>query len=153
MAEVRVMREGTLRWVAASGSGNSWSTASAPQSGVFGFVDSFDFASAQTVTTVSDRGTPNHHKVTDATPIDLNVTFKWTGTAPVPASGDGASVPMFHLEYRANEPENAGSGRYYQFYGAAMVNANFTEGMEADTIQQAFRCLAMSGVNNTGYLG
>lgn len=151
--EIRVMREGTLRWVQASGSGNSWGTASAPASGLFGFVESFDFSSARTVTTVNDRGTPNHHKVTEVAPISLNVTFKWTGETPIPASGSGASVPMFHLEYRSNEPENGASGRYYQFYGAAMLNANFTEGMEANTIQQAFVCLGTSGVSNTGYLG
>lgn len=152
MPEVRVQSEGVLRHVQASGSGRTWATASAPASGVVGFVRSFSFTSARNVVTVSERGVPDHHKEGSRTPIDLTVNFAWTGAHHVPASGSGASMPMDHLEFRANEPENAGSGRYYQFYGAAQVSTQFTEG-EEDTIQVQYRCLGMNGPTASGYLG
>jgi hypothetical protein len=43
MTELRTRLEGSLRWVQASGSGNVWATASAPASGVFGYVTNFTF--------------------------------------------------------------------------------------------------------------
>lgn len=153
MAEVRVMAEGVLRHVQASGSGRSWATASAPVSGVAGFVRSFTFTSARTLATVMERGVPDHHKEASRQPIDLTVNFAWTGAHMAPATGASASVPMHHLEYRANEPENGGSGRYYQFYGAAQQSVQFTEGENENTIQIQYRCLGMSGANASGFLG
>ncbi len=38
MPEVRIMSEGTLRYVQGSGSGRTWGTASAPASGLYGYV-------------------------------------------------------------------------------------------------------------------
>lgn len=153
MAEVRIMREGAFRWVYASGSGTAWTTASAPGSGLFGYVDSFSFTSAQTIQTQMERGTPTHHKVVDKQPINLTVNFRWTGYLPSAVSGSGASVPMMHLEYRANEPENGGSGRFYQFYGAPIQQEQFTENAQGDTFALTFPCLGMSGANSSGYLG
>lgn len=153
MAEIRNMREGMLRWVQASGSGNGWATATSPASGVFGFVRSFSFTSAQTIQTISDRGTPNHHKVVSKDPPSLTVNIAWTGNLPTALSGTGASVPMFHLEYRANEPENGNSGRYAQFYGAPVQQWQFTEADTEDTIAFTFPLLGMSGWNASGYLG
>lgn len=152
MAEVRVQSEGSLRAVQASGSGRSWATASAPVSGFVGYVRSFTFTSARTLATIMERGNPDHHKEAARTPIDLTVNFAWTGSHRTPASGSGASVPMDHLEFRASEPENGGSGRYYQFYGAAQQSIQFTEGESEDTVQIQYRCLGMSGANPSGYL-
>lgn len=153
MAEVRVQAEGALRWVQASGSGRTWTTASAPASGLIGFCTEFSFTSAQRVVTVENRGVPDHHKVVGKDPVELNVTFLWAGSDPWPGSGSGASVPMHHLEFKASRPEDGGSGYYYQFYGAVPTNIEFSEAEEGDTIARSYMCLGMSGANASGYLG
>ena len=38
-------------------------TASAPASGLFGLVDTFDATSAETYAVISERGTPSHKKL------------------------------------------------------------------------------------------
>lgn len=151
--EVRVQAEGAFRWVQASGSGRVWATASAPQSGLVGFCTEFSFTSAQNIVTIKERGRPDHHKIVGQEPIEVSVTFLWTGTNPMPVSGSGASVPMEHLEFKALRPEYGNSGFYYQFYGAAVPSLEFSEAEEGDTITMTFNCLGMSGVNTTGYLG
>lgn len=151
MGEVRTMREGQLWWVQASGSGRSWATAATPQSGLFGFVRSMQFTSAADVVVVSDRGTPDHKKVTNLQPINGQINFAWTGWHPTGASGAGASVPMVHLEYKASQPET-GSGRFFQFYGVSMNSIQFQEGQNEDTIQATFNALGMSGENPSGYI-
>lgn len=153
MAEVRIMREGTLRWVQGSGVGGSWATATAPQSGLFGFVTQFSMSSGRSVQTVSDRGTPSHHKITDLTPIEVQVTYQWTGYNPEPSAASGASVPFVHMEFRANEPENGNSGRYFQFYGAIRTDRQFSEAADGNTLQETYRCLGMMGPTSSGYLG
>lgn len=153
MAEVRVMIEGSMRLVQASGSGTAWQTASAPASGIFGFVQSMTFTSAQTVTTISDRGRPNHHKITQLAPIDLTVNYLWTGATPEAASGASATVPLWHMEYRASANEiGATSAFYYDFYGAALQSVQFTEAAAGNTIAAKYVCLGMSGENPSGYL-
>lgn len=152
MAEVRVMSEGVLRWVQASGSGSSWATGATPASGVFGFVRSFSFNSAARVSTISDRGVPNHHKVVGKDPVNVTVNLAWTGTLPTPATAAGASVPMVHLEYKSLESElGGGTGRYFQFYGLPIQQVQFTEGDE-DTMALTLPALGMSGANSSGYL-
>ena len=153
MAEVRNLREGTLRWVAASGSGSAWATASAPASGLFGYVRSWDHTSAATFVQVMERGTPDHNKLVSLTPPALNVVFDWTGLAPTAVSGSGASVPMFHLEHKATSPEQpAHTGYYHQFYGAVIPSYQNTEADEADTMTLQITCLAMNGPTASGYL-
>lgn len=152
MTEVRIAREGSLRWVQASGTGSTWATASAPTSGFAGFVTDFSHTSAQTVVTIMERGTPHHHKISELAPIDVSVTFQWTGTYPVAGSGAGASVPMFHLEFKALRPEDgAPTGYYYQFYGCAMENDEFTEAADGNTHALTFKALGMSA-NASGFL-
>lgn len=151
MAEIRTNAEGVLWWVQASGSGASWATASAPASGLFGYVDSFTYTSASRVVTQSDRGVPNHHKVVGKDPISVSVTFRWTGSYPTGLTGTGASVPMVHLEHKAVAPENGNTGRYHQFMGVPLSNFQFTEG-ESDTIQISTNALAMVGPTASGYL-
>ncbi len=152
MAEVRTMREGTLWFVYASGSGSAWATASAPTSGLLAFVESMTFRSAQTVTTIMERGTPHHHKVTEVAPIEITVRAKWTGAFPTAISGSGASVPMFHLEYKAVQPELGNTGRYYQFHGCVSQGPSFNEQAQGDTIEHSFRALAMNGETASGFL-
>jgi hypothetical protein len=153
MAEVRVKQEGTLKWVRASGSGTSWATASAPNSGTVGFCNEFTFTSGATIQTMSDRGVPNHHKQVSQEPISLSFAFNWTGYLPTGVSGDGASVPLVHLEYRALEPEviTGVSGRFWQFYGVPLNNIVWTEGDPA-TVSMQSNALGMNGATASGYL-
>lgn len=152
MTEVRTMREGTLRFVQASGSGNTWATAATPVSGLFGYVQSFTWTSGQTVTTISERGTPDHHKVTNVEPIQLAFSTYWTGTIPTAASGAGASVPMYHLEFRATAAE-LGSSYYVRAYGVVPQSIQFTEALEGDTLQWTCVALGMGGPTTSGFLG
>lgn len=150
--EVRVMAEGQLWWAQASGTGTSWQTASAPASGLFAFVDSFTFTSALTSVVQSDRGVPNHHKVTQYNPIDVTFQIRWTGNSFQAATAAGNSTPLFNLEYRANEPENGNSGRYYQFNKVLTSQNQFTENTDGNTIQFTTQALGMNGPTGSGYV-
>jgi hypothetical protein len=137
--------------VAASGSGTAWGTASAPASGLFGYVRSFTFTSGATYQAISERGVPTHWKELDKQPVQGAVTFDWTGTYPTAVSGASASVPMVHMEYIARAPELSNSGRFYQFYGVVFQSEAFTEGAPSN-INLTFQALGMSGANGSGYL-
>lgn len=154
--EVRTVKEGSLWWVRQSGLGTAWATASAPPSGLMGFVRSFTYTSGATFAPISDRGELNHWKKTDVTPISMTVSFAWTGAWPSGISGSGASVPMLALEHRAITPEvaggtSAGSGVYHQFYGVIIDSLQFTEGAE-NVVQATIRALGMSANGASGYL-
>ena len=152
MAEVRIQNEGAVWWVQASGTGSSWTTASAPASGLYGYVRSFSFTSGQTTQAVMDRGVPDHWKVVSKQPINITLSFAWTGAHPTAVSGAGASVPLFHLEYKSDHPENSGTADYYQFHGCAMQSLEFSEGDTENTISQPFQALGMTGPTASGYL-
>jgi hypothetical protein len=151
MAEVRSLPEGALYWVQASGSGTAWATASAPASGLFGYVQSMNFTSGRRVVAVMDRGVPTHWKQVGRDPINLSVNFAWTGATPTAVSGASASVPMWHLEYKADYPEAANTATYYQFYGVVVTNMQWTEG-DQDTVGLTMQALAMNGPTASGYL-
>lgn len=156
MPEVRIMAEGTLRYVQGSGSGRSWGTASAPASGLYGYVQSFTFNSAQTVTTIMERGIPDHHKITQKSPLDVTFELLWTGSAAGinALTASGVSIPHFHIEFRASAGDMAGtpSAYFYQFHGAALQSVGFTENAEGDRIALTFRALGMNGPTGSGYL-
>jgi len=153
MAEVRNRKEGALRWVQASGSGLTWATASAAATALMGFVRNFTWTSANTIQTISDRGTPNHHKKVDAQPINGSFDVAWanTGQFPNPAVSSGATVEMVHLELKMTAPE-AGAAYYYQFHGAAITQRQFTEGDQENALSFQFVALAMNGPTASGYI-
>jgi len=150
--EVRTLGEGTLKWVAASGSGTAWGTASAPPSGTFGYVRSLTYSSGRRVVAVMERGVPTHWKQVGRDPINVTVNFAWTGSVPTAISGSGASVPMIHLEHAADHPEDSATANYHQFYGVVTTNMQFTEGDNEDTIALTMQALAMNGPTASGYL-
>jgi hypothetical protein len=154
LSEVKVFAEGSLWWVQASGSGRAWATAATPASGLIGYVTDFSFSSAATITTIMERGVPDHHKLTERSRIEPSFSMLWTGNHARPtATGTGASVPMFHLEFKASRAEDfAGSGHYYQFHGAALQSFDFKEAKEGDNISMKMACLAMNGATASGYL-
>jgi hypothetical protein len=152
LAEVRTMLEGSLRHVQASGSGSTWATAATPVSGIFAFVRSMSWTSAATLSTIKDRGRPHHHKIVGFDAVQVTVNAAWTGGMPSAASGGGASVPMFHLEYRASAAETPTTGVYFQFHGVPIHNIQVSEGENEDTIQLTFVALAMNGPTASGFL-
>jgi hypothetical protein len=153
MTEARVLLEGTLRGVQASGTGLTWATATSPPSAIYGFVDSFTFNSAQTVTTISNRGIPDHNKITEKAPIDVTFNFIYTGSYTAFATASGSTVPMQHIEWRASAAEQgAGSGFYYQFYGAALKSIKNAEAKDGDKVSVNYVCLGMNGPTASGYL-
>ena len=155
MAEIRNRAEGTLRWVQASGSGTAWATASAPTSGLLGYVRNFTWTSGRTIQVISDRGVPTHNKLVSKEGINVSfdVAYGVTGDyPPTNATGSGATVPMVHMEFKMTAKE-AGAGIYYQFYGMPIASMNFTEGDNENTISFQGVALAMIGPTGSGYLG
>lgn len=156
MAEVRNMREGTLRWVYASGSGTAWATASAPTSGLLGYVRSFTLNSGRTTVQVMDRGKPMMQKLVSEEPIQASfqVAYGVTGDYPnVALTGSGHSMPgMLHLEFKATAAE-AGAALYHQLYGVAINSINLSEGAQEDTLDFSCVALRQNGPTASGYLG
>lgn len=155
MGEVRNAYEGTLRWVQASGSGVAWATASAPVSGLIGYVTNVTFTSGAQVAVISNRGIPSHQKMTQKDAPTLNFDIQWGNTGDYPSfltTGSGASVPMVHMELKSTAPE-AGAGIYHQFHGCARLNTNFTESNPANTQSWSLQALAMNGPTASGFLG
>lgn len=156
MAEVRTLQEGTLWWVMASGSGNTWGTASAPTSGLFGYVTKMDWTSAMEFKEQIERGVPIHWKAGNKKTIDLNVSFLHTGTHPTAVSGSGASVPMFHIEHKATEGERSttytNTGRWIQFYGCPIHSIKWGENKDGNTLDLQLKAIAMGAFTGSGYL-
>lgn len=153
-SEVRTMPEGTLRFVAASGSGRTWSTAATPVSGLWGYVQAgMSIASARTINTIMERGLPDHHKFGEATPPEWTFSFKQTGVIPTAVTAPGASVPMWHVEHRASAPENgAGTGVFNQLFGAVIISQGWTENADGNVFAVTLRGLAQTLATGSGYL-
>lgn len=154
MSEVVIHAEGTLRFVQASGTGNTWATASAPVSGTLGFIKALSYTSAQTIVTVTERGIPSHHKITERAPIDVTFQFLITGRHFSALSGSGATVPMFHIEarYSAAHIGNGTTGHYLHLFGVAMESIAFAEAPEGSTIDIKGKALGMGQWTGSGYL-
>jgi hypothetical protein len=157
--EVRVMAEGTLRWVAASASGGGWVTASAPVSsnGPVGFIQAgMSHTSATKRAPISDRGVPSHHKNIGREFGELTITFLEAITANNPAlfktTAGGASLPLIHIEHKATATED-GSAIYRQYHHCTLLDDKWTEGEEGNQAAQTWRFLSMNGPTASGYLG
>jgi len=155
MTEVRNSTEGSLRWVQASGSGSTWATASAPASGLIGYVSNVTFTSARDVQVISNRGIPSHHKFVAKTPVSVQFDLQWGITGdypPMNVTGSGATVQMVHLELKSTAAED-GSALYHQIHGVSINSMAWTETTPANTMQFQGVGLAMVGPTASGYLG
>lgn len=158
MSEVRTFAEGTLRFVQASGSGRTWATGATPPSALMAFVQNgFSFTSAQTITTIMERGVPNHHKITEQAPIKVNLSQLLTNaTGQLPMStltASGTTVPMVHAEWKQAVGEmGAGSAVYYQFYGVATESFKPTEDTKGNKGDYSLVCLGYTGPTGSGFL-
>lgn len=153
--EVRVFAEGALRWVQASGTG-AWNTASAAATGLMGFVQAgTQFGSAATVVTVTDRGTPHHHKAIGVDPVEVQFTYLQAVTANManPAQASGVSTKQAHFELRYQDNEvAAGSAQYFQFMNGALLSRGWTEGENGNAFAETWRFLSMTGPTASGYI-
>ena len=156
MPEIRTFPEGSLRWVQASGVGLTWATASAPQSALVGFVEpGLSVSSARDVLAVYERGKPSHHKLMQETMPEVTFTYKQAVTAnmaPMFATASGASVPLVHLELKADVKEAPGSAQWFQFIGGVCLNRGYTEPADGNRFQETWRFLAYTGPTASGYL-
>ena len=153
-SEARTFQEGTLRFVQASGSGRTWATAATPVSGLWGYVRAgMSITSARSIATIMERGNPDHHKFTEATPPEWTFSFLQTGTIPTAVTGAGASVPMWHVEHRASAPENGTqTGVFNQLMGAVIINQGWTENPDGNVFNVTLRGLAQNLATGSGYL-
>ena len=156
MTEVRNRSEGTLYWVAASGSGIGWVTASGASGKIFAYVRDNTHTSGRTIQTVSDRGIPIHHKFVSKEPVQVSYTVAWGVTANYPdfpaLTAQGSTVPMILIEYKATATEE-GKAVYFQYQGCAHNSLAWAEGDTENTQQFAFVALGMNGPTASGYLG
>jgi len=153
--EARIFAEGSLRWTQASGTGG-WNTASAPVTALVGFVQvGTTYTSARNVATVTERGTPHHHKTLALTPIEVTFTYLQAVTAnkASPAQSSGVSTPQVHFELRHQDNEvAAASAQYFQFMNAIKISEGWTEPEDGNRWQETWRCLSMTGPTASGYL-
>lgn len=157
--EVRVFAEGTLRWVQASGSALTWQTASAPISGLVGFVQAgFSFNDInRDYATIMDRGVPSHHKLVRTNPIEARFTVMAGVTADYPdgivATASGTTTRQYHLEFRQNGPEGGGpTAIYYQLHHIVTLTREHTEQEEGNQLAFSVRALSAIGPTGSGYL-
>lgn len=153
------MQEGSWSVVQASASGGLasgagvWATASAPASATnWAYIDGFSFTSGQQIVTQSNRGKPTHHKRTQNDPIQLTLNARYTGGPTGAATASGATLPLLHGEFRANDADDNSTGLYYQFHGLALQSIAFTENVDGDTIALTYMALGMNGPTASGYL-
>jgi hypothetical protein len=154
MAEPRNRREGALVWLAASGSGHVWATASGASGRLLGYVRDFNWTSGQTIVPFADRGTPSGWKQVskEVQSLSFQVAYAITGNWPTSlASGSGASVAMALLEFRMTAPE-AAAAIWYQFHGCPIDQLQFAEGDNENTQTVTMRALAMIGPTGSGYI-
>lgn len=152
MSEVYTLAEGALYYAQASATGSNpytaWATGTSAPTGLFAYVRSLSYTSAQTLITVRDRGVPVHHKRVERDPIEVVATIGWTGARP-DFSAYNASVGMGHLEYKLLA---AGQSAYAHFYGVAEDSLEYEEGDDENTMQLTFRALGMN-LTGSGYIG
>lgn len=144
MTEVYNMREGSLSWVSASGNSSSWATAASSPSGTaVAYVTDFNYTSAQTINTVPDRGTPNHHKTVSLSPLNVTVNYLYTGDAGIP------NYPV-HIEIKWT---NGDASAFHQLHSCFKTQKQFNEAAEANNFSDTFVALGAIEATASGYLG
>jgi hypothetical protein len=146
--------------VQASGKGTAWATASAPQSGLFGYVQlGANFNLGNEFVGIEDRGEWKHSKrVRTIQPggqfsVLEGITGDWPDAGQI-ATASGATVPMIHLEFKMEYVElGAGSGYYFQFMGVPWPGGvAITEAENGNTRQYTWQGLSANGPTASGYL-
>ena len=154
--EVRNLPEGSMRWVQSSGTGG-WLTASAPNSGLFGYVRAgMSFQQPRKYGAVYNRGTAGHFKFVQKETVKVTFSLGYGVTADYPPTGvtaSGVSVPQIHLEFKATAPESPSlTGLYWEFLNCVPSNRVFKEGDAEDTYDFTFEALDFVGPTASGFL-
>lgn len=143
MTDVFNQSEGSLSWVSASGNSNAWLTAASSPSGTaVAFVTDFNFTSAQTINTVMNRGTPNHHKTTSRQPLNVSLSYLYTGAVGVP------NYPV-HLELKSTQGTTSA---FHIFLNCIKTQKQFNEAAESDNFADTFVALGCIESTASGYL-
>lgn len=140
-----------------SGTGG-WATASAPASGLLGYVQpGMTMSQVETFVGIHDRGTPKHFKLTKKEFGKGSFKLLYGITAdypPTAVTASGVSVPQVHLEWRANYTENGtASGLYWQLQNCVLGTPKFTEAENGDDATWDFSFISWNGPTASGYLG
>lgn len=164
MPEIRVLPEGTLRWMQqASGSGYQTQTsapytASGAASNLIGFVqEGMSLQQKRQITPIYNRGLPSHFKQSqlDAGQLSFQVAWGITGDYPPTATAAAASstLPLLFMEWKSTAPE-AGAAIYHQFYNCTWMDAQkITERAKGNEDAMSFFFTHMVGPTASGYLG
>jgi hypothetical protein len=125
---------------------------------LFGFVQAgMTFSQMETFVAMHDRGVPKHFKHTKKEVGKGQFKLLYGITADYPATAitaSGASVPMVHLEWRANYTENGtASGIYWQLMNCVLGAPKFTEAENGDDATYDFQYIYQQGPTASGYLG
>lgn len=155
--EARILAEGSLRWVVASGTGPAWGTASAPATGLVGYVQAgLAFTRERNVIGVMERGTPDHLKNAGRNFVDVQFGFLQAVTAnypPTASTSQGASLPMLSFEMKHNVTELGGpTAQYHHFINGAFVSDGFAEAEAGNVYTHTWRFTNVLGPTASGYL-
>ena len=155
MPEPRNLPEGELRWVQASGTGG-WLTASAPQSGLMGYVQAgASFQQPLTFAPFFNRGTAGGFKLAqkDVGTLTFKLLYGITADYPPTAiTASGVSVPAVHFEFKQATTEDNRTGIYHQFRNCVNGGPKFTEQANANEYDFSFQYLTQNGPTGSGYL-
>jgi hypothetical protein len=155
--EARIFAEGSLRWTVASGTGQSWVTASAPTTGLIGYVQ---VGTVMTQTDkrilVSERGIPDHWKNAGRDAVTLKIKFLQANTGqypPTSVTAPGASLPMLHMELKHDMKELGGpTAQFYQFINGVRMPNVWTEAENGNSLDQTWSFINVVGPTGSGYL-
>lgn len=155
MPEPRNLPEGELRWVQASGTGG-WLTASAPASGLMGYVQAgMAFQQQQNFQPYFNRGTAGGFKFTQKQAGTLQFKLLYGITAdypPTAITASGVSVPEVHFEFKQLTPEDNRTAIWHQFRNCVNGGPRLTEQANANEYDFSFQFLTMLGPTASGFL-
>lgn len=147
MPEIRNLPEGVLSWVQSSGTGG-WATASAPASGLVGYVQGgMNFQQPRQYETVYNRGTAGHFKLVrvENGKLSFDVLYGITADYPPTAiTASGVSTNQIHLEWKVTAPE-IGGVQYWQFMNCVQATPKVTENERGDQASFEFQYLSHLG--------
>lgn len=154
-SEIRNLPEGELRWVQSSGTGG-WLTASAPKSGLMGYVQAgFTFEQPQVFTPYYNRGTAGGFKFVQKQAGTLGIKLAYGITAdypPTAITASGVSTPQVHFEFKQASPENALTAIWHQFQNCVNDGPKLTEGAAQNEYDFQFAFLTFNGPTGSGFL-
>lgn len=154
-SEVRNLPEGSLWWVQSSGTGG-WLTASAPKSGLMGYIQAgASFEQPQVFQEYFNRGTAGGYKFVQKSVGTFSFKLLYGVTAdypPTAITASGVSTPQVHFEFKQASPENNLTGIYWQLQNCVNDGPKLTEAANANEYDYQFKFLTYNGPTGSGYI-